>query len=61
MDWIAYFGDEEDGGDCVVEYVGNDETLHGAVEGRASMGYEYSNVLQEDGNLDCDYDGTVDS
>ena len=59
-DGTAYFGDEDDGADCVVEDVGTDESLHGAVEGSASMGHEYSNVLQEDGNLDGDYDWTVD-
>ena len=39
-DTNAYFGDEEDGVDCVVEYVGPDDTLHGAVESFASMDHK---------------------
>ena len=49
---VAYFCDEEDGVDCVVEYVDADENLHGAMERSASMGDKYSNVLQEDRNFD---------
>ena len=44
-DGIAHFGDEEDGVDLVVEDVGTDEKLYGAVEGGASVGDEYGDVL----------------
>ena len=56
----AYFGDEKDDVDCIVEYVDHNERLYGAMESIAPVYHKYSNILQEDRNLDCDYDWTID-
>lgn len=59
-DKIAYFGDEKDGIDCIVEYVGPDESLHSAMKSSVPTHHKYTNILQENRNLDCDYDWTID-
>ena len=55
----AYFGNEQDDIDCIVKYVDHNEGLYGAMESIAPVYHKYRNILQEDGNLDCDYNWTI--
>lgn len=60
-DGFSHFEDVKQGNDSIVEYVGPDKTLHKVMEIGTPVCHEYSDVLQEDRDLDRDHDWTVDS
>lgn len=58
---MAYFEDEKQDNDSVVEYIGPYKAVDNVVEKGTPMCHKHSDVLEEDREFDCDHDWTVDS
>ena len=56
---ITYFEDVKYCNDSIVKYVSPDKTVDSVVENGATMCNKYSDILQEDRDLDSDHDRRV--